>query len=99
MSDLYDGSATIRIGDDERVVRVRLSGHLDPIDGRYHWQGTVFDVLPDGAKPPQQVALSVGEILAQARITEVTPQGGYSVAGVGAPPFRLDDIDSAAPLP
>jgi hypothetical protein len=33
MSDLYDGPATIRIDDEERVVRVRLAGHVDPIDG------------------------------------------------------------------
>ena len=30
--DLYDGPATI----DGREVRVRLAGHLDPIDGQYH---------------------------------------------------------------
>ena len=92
MSDIYDGPATIRYGDGERAVRVRLSGHLDPIDGRYHWQGTVLEALPDGAKLPQQVTLAVGDISAEARITERTPQGGYSVAGVGAPPFALDDL-------
>ena len=54
VSDVYDGSATIRIGEDERLVRVRLSGHFDPIDGRYHWQGTVFDTLPEGAKLPKR---------------------------------------------
>ena len=35
----------------------------------------------------------------EARITEVPPQGGYSVAGVGAPPFRLDDVDYAVRRP
>ncbi len=55
MSDIYDGPATVRIGDDERTVRVRLAGHVDPIDGRYHWQGTVFDELPGGVKLPQQI--------------------------------------------
>ena len=93
VSDIYDGPATIRTDDGERAVRVRLSGHLDPIDGRYHWQGTVFEPLPDGIKLPQQVILAVGEIGAEARITERTPQGGYSVAGVGAPPFALDDLE------
>ncbi len=93
MSDIYDGPATIRNDDAEHTVRVRLSGHLDPIDGRYHWQGTVFEVLPDGAKLPQHVTLAVGDTEAQARITERTPQGGYSVAGVGAPPFALDDLE------
>jgi Domain of unknown function (DUF4873) len=93
MSDLYDGPATIGIGDEQRVVRVRLAGHVDPIDGRYHWQGTVFDALPDGVKLPQQATLSVGDNHAGARITELTPWGTYSVAGVGAPPFALDDLE------
>jgi hypothetical protein len=99
VSDIYDGPATIRNEDAERSVRVRLSGHLDPIDGRYHWQGTVFEALPDDAKLPQQVKLSVGANTAEARITERTPQGGYSVAGVGTPPFTLDDLEVDVPAP
>jgi hypothetical protein len=97
VSDLYDGPATIRIGDEERAVRIRLSGHVDPIDGRYHWQGTVFDTLPDGVKLPHQVTLSAGGHHAEARITERPPQGGYSVTGVGAPPFALEDAEYAVP--
>jgi hypothetical protein len=92
MSDLYDGSATIRFGELERAVRVRLYGHVEPIDGRYHWQGTVFEALADGVKLPQKVTLSIGDGHAEGRITERTPQGGYSVAGVGSPPFALGDI-------
>jgi hypothetical protein len=92
MSDLYDGPATVTVGDVERRVRVRLYGHLDPIDGRYHWQGTVFDPLPDGIRLPLPVTMSVGENSAEARITERPPQGGYSVAGVGAPPFSLGEL-------
>lgn len=92
MSDLYDGPATVCVGDLERTARVHLCGYLDPIDGRYHWQGTVFDTLPDSTKLPQPVTLSVGEKTVGARITERPPQGGYSVAGVGAPPFALDDL-------
>ena len=88
--------------DDESLVAVERTcasrlGHVDPIDGRYHWQGTVFDTLPEGAKLPQQVTLSTGDDHAEARITERPPQGGYSVAGVGAPPFALDDAEYAVP--
>lgn len=92
MSDVYDGPATVTTGGVERTVRVRLSGHLDPIDGRYHWQGTVFDALPDDLKLPQPATLSVGDNSATARITERPPQGGYSVAGVGSPPFPIDEL-------
>ena len=96
--DLYDGAATIRIGDDEHRVRVRLSGRLDPIDGRYHWQGTVFDALPDEVlKQSQPVTLTIGERSAEGRITERTPQGSYSVVGIGAPPYSLHDVEVVVP--
>ena len=67
-----------------------LTGHIEPIDGQYHWQGTVFDALTAGAGArPRTVTLTVGERSAPARITEQTPQGTHSIAGVGAPPYRL----------
>ena len=93
MSDIYDGPATVRLGDDERTVRVRLAGHVDPIDGRYHWQGTAFDELPGDMRLPQQITVSIGDQQAQARIVERPPQGGYSVAGVGAPPFAMEAVE------
>jgi hypothetical protein len=93
VSDIYDGLATVRIGEDEHMVRVRLAGHVDPIDGRYHWQGTVFDELPTDVRLPQQITVTVGDHHAQARIVERPPQGNYSVAAVGAPPFALDDLE------
>jgi len=90
-ADVYDGPADIRFGDDDRTVRVRLTGHLDPIDGRYHWQGTVFDALPaEVLRQSQPVTLTVGDRSAEGRVTERSSQGGCSVAGVGAPPYTLD---------
>jgi hypothetical protein len=74
------------------TIGMALAGHIDPIDGRYHWQGTVFDELPVDAKLPKQITVTVGDHHAKARIVERPPQGGYSVAGVGAPPFALDDL-------
>jgi hypothetical protein len=98
--DLYDGAAVIRVGDHERQVRVRLSGRLDPIDGRYHWQGTVFDELPDEALTQSRpVTVMIGERSAEARITERTPQNRFSVVGVGAPPYALDDVEVVVPSP
>jgi hypothetical protein len=98
--DVYDGAATLRLGDEKRQVRVRLSGRLDPIDGRYHWQGTVFDALPDGMLTnPRPVTVTIGDRSAEARITERTPQGRYSVTGVGAPPYALDDVEVVVPSP
>ena len=96
-NEVYDGSATVHIGDDTRDVRVRLTGHLDPIDGRYHWQGTVFDALPDDTAP-QRVRLTVGERTADARVAERTPWGTYSVVGVGEPPFALLEVEFTVPI-
>ena len=84
----YDGAATLTVAGAQREVRVRLTGHLDPLDGRYHWQGTVFDPLTgDTLKNPRVATLTVGERSAPARIIEQTPWGTHSVAGVGTPPY------------
>jgi Domain of unknown function (DUF4873) len=90
----YDGDATLTIAGVCHPVRVRLSGRLDPIDGHYHWQGTVFSSpsqpLPDEVlKQARAATLTVGERTAPARITERTPWGTHSVAGVGDPPYAL----------
>lgn len=93
-NDIYDGAATLILADTCRQVRVRLTGHVDPIDGQYHWQGTVFDQLPAGLlAQARSVNLAVGERSASARITEQTLQGTHSIAGVGAPPFALSDVE------
>ncbi|MDV3128887.1 diiron oxygenase [Mycobacterium sp. 21AC1] len=88
--DVYDGPATLHIpGLDDRPVRVRLTGHLDPIDGRYHWRGTILDTALDATGP---VRLTIGSRSVDARITERTAQGTASITGVGVPPFTLDDV-------
>ena len=80
-------STAVVLGDDEHTVRTRLTGHLDPIDGKYHWQGTVFGAQVDLPKRP--VAIATDARSAQARITEQTPWGSYSIAGIGAPPYEV----------
>jgi hypothetical protein len=84
---LYDGPATLRVADDDHSVRVRLTGRLDPIDGKYHWRGTVFGTLPDEVLKRPEGLLTANGRTAAARLTERSPQGGYSVTGTGAPPF------------
>jgi hypothetical protein len=83
----YDGAANLRIADDDHAVRARLTGRLDPIDGKYHWRGTIFGTLPDDVLKRPEALLTANGRTAAARLTELTPQGGYSVTGVGAPPF------------
>jgi hypothetical protein len=94
--DTYAGPATLTSADICLPVRVLLSGHIDPIDGQYHWQGTVFDPLPVDLRA-RAVTLTVGERGASARITEHTPQGTHSIAGVGVPPFAQADVELTVP--
>jgi hypothetical protein len=86
--DVYDGPAVLRVAEADHHVRVRLTGHLDPVDGRYHWRGTVFESVPDGLLTTPRVSLTIGDRCVQARITERTPWGTYSVTGEGTPPFH-----------
>lgn len=86
--DLYDGPATLIVSGSEIASRVRLTGHLDAIDGRYHWQGTVFDTLPDAARARSAgVTLTIEDRTVAARMVEQTPWGTHMIAGVGDPPF------------
>jgi cation diffusion facilitator CzcD-associated flavoprotein CzcO len=87
--ETYEGPATLTTTNICAQVRVLLAGHIEPIDGQYHWQGTVFDRLPVELVRARTMTLTVGEHSAPARITEETPQGTHSIAGVGAPPFPL----------
>jgi hypothetical protein len=87
--DSYDGPAMLRTADTAEHVRVALTGHIEPIDGQYHWQGTVFDEIPAELVRARELTVTVGERTAVARITEQTPQGTHSIAGVGAPPYPL----------
>jgi cation diffusion facilitator CzcD-associated flavoprotein CzcO len=95
--DVYDGPATLTSAGTSQQVRVRLAGHLNPIDGQYHWQGIILDeMVADLMTSTRTVALSVGTLSASARITEKTPQGTHSIAGVGAPPFSRTGAELAA---
>lgn len=86
-ADAYEGPATLTVDDSSQRVRVLLAGRVEPIDGRYHWQGTVFGPLSDAVKHARSVTVTIGERSAEARITEQTPQGAHSIAGTGEPPF------------
>lgn len=91
MSEVYDGPATVRVNEVDHRVRVRLTGHLEPVDGHYHWRGMVFELdTAVAARMPQPVHVSIGPCTAPARLTEVTPWGTFGVAGVGAPPYLLE---------
>jgi Domain of unknown function (DUF4873) len=91
--DSYDGTATLTAAGTCKQVRVQLSGHVDPIDGQYHWQGTIFGLLPADLTRARRVSVAVAEQNAPARIIEETSQGAHMIAGVGAPPFSVTDLE------
>ncbi|OBJ99087.1 hypothetical protein A5638_02375 [Mycolicibacterium fortuitum] len=92
--EVFDGFAILDNGEGDRRVHVRLTGHLDPIDGKYHWRGTILDAPTTVAAGP--VRLTIGTRTVDARITERTSQGMHSIAGIGAPPFELDEVEVSA---
>ena len=88
---IYDGAAVLTVEGDRCPVSARLTGHLDPIDGKYHWQGTVSGAPTD--LPIGSAQVSVEDRCASGRLVERTPWGSYSVAGVGTPPFELEQFE------
>ncbi len=96
--DLYDGPAVVTHDGTEQTRRIRLTGHFDPIDGRYHWQGMLYGELTGAKVTGSQVEIRIGAHRAAARVTERTPWGTLSVVGVaGYPPFPLDDVEVTLP--
>ena len=86
--ELYDGPAILTVDGHHVTGRVRLIGHLDALDGRYHWQGTVFGPLPAGPRSRAAGAtLTIEDRTVPARVVEQTPWGTHMISGAGDPPF------------
>ena len=81
----YDGPATIA----GTIVEVRLRGHFEPIDGRFHWWGRVAASEAIDAQhasgAPITLVTPYGE--APGRLTDLDPWGRFRVSGTGRPPF------------
>jgi hypothetical protein len=85
----YRGPATLRIGDTDVAVEVRLSARFEPVEGRIRWAGRTGP--DDGLR--ERVAGGLREALltiaAQrgVRLGEPDPWGGVRLSGVGTPPW------------
>jgi Domain of unknown function (DUF4873) len=93
---VYEGEALLTVEGRSAEVRVRLAGRLDPIDGKYHWQGLILEGKPlEGMASGRDVAVTIGSRSAVGRIAERTPWGTHSLVGTGEPPFDyyLADTD------
>jgi hypothetical protein len=96
--EVYDGPALLTYDGRDYQSRVRLTGHLDPIDGQYHWQGMLYADLPGDRVTGSRVDIRIGGHSAGARISQRTPWGTLSVVGVaGYPPFPLNDVEISLP--
>jgi len=87
-SGVFDGDAELDVAGACCPVRVRLTGHLSPIDGRYHWQGLAYGV-PEDISAGKPARLRIGARSADVRLVEKIPSGQLMVSGVGAPPYDL----------
>lgn len=96
--ETYDGPAVVTHDGRTYDSRVRLTGHFDPIDGHYHWQGTLYADLPGARVTGSAVDIRIGAHTAAARISEQTPWGTLAVVGAaGYPPFPLEDVEIVLP--
>lgn len=92
-ADQYDGPATLVVdGAGARVeicVDVRLRGHLEPVDGRFHWWGRIAGSpeVDTVARSGATAALRTPAGEATGRLSDPDPWGRFRITGVGRPPF------------
>jgi cation diffusion facilitator CzcD-associated flavoprotein CzcO len=88
--DGYEGPATLMAGGVRVAVQVRLRGHFQPIDGRYHWYGRVEpnDSLLGLLGPGRSHAvLTTPDGSATCELSDPDPWQRYRVTGVSTPPY------------
>ena len=85
----YAGPASRVVGDVRHAVRVRLTGSINPFDGHYHWQGTVYDAPAEVRSGSAAARLCVADVDVAARLVERTAGGHLMISGTGRPPFPL----------
>ncbi|WP_330181075.1 DUF4873 domain-containing protein [Nocardia sp. NBC_01503] len=92
----YSGPALLDAPGTELAVTVSLNGHVDPIDGNFHWYGRVS--APEGSDLPDpgrgQVFLTLpGGTPARGVLQERDPWGNLRIVGIGTPPFPLEQAE------
>ena len=95
--DGYGGPALLHVGEQTIEVDVVLAGHLEPLDGRYHWYGRVVkhDAVDDAKSGGATVVgLSIdGGPTAEGRLAEHDAWGNLRITGLGVPPFELEAVE------
>lgn len=99
--DGYTGPARLLVDGEELAVRVRLAGHLEPLDGRFHWYGRVdrsdaVVAAKDGGATRATLAVGAAAPV-EARLAEYDAWGHVLVSGLGAPPYPLPAVEVDLP--
>jgi hypothetical protein len=87
----YRGPATLRVGEADLAVQVRLSARFEPVEGRFRWAGRTAP--DDGLRERvggglREALLTIpGSPQRPARLSEPDPWGGVRLSGTGAPPW------------
>ena len=89
------------VGDRALDVVVHLDGHLEPLDGRFHWYGRIercdgLAAAKDGGATTADLAIAGGPP-ATLRLAEYDPWGHVQVNGTGAPPYSLETVEVDLP--
>ena len=91
--DGYEGPATLTAGNARVAIEVRLRGHFQPIDGRYHWYGRIepHDGLPGLVRAGRLSAvLTTPQGSAPCLVSDPDPWQRYRVTGISTPPFAAE---------
>ncbi len=90
-ADGYTGPATLVVAGAQIPVEVRLSGRVEPVDGRYHWAGRI---APQDAVSrlvrvgTRSASLRIGDGTPVAvRLGDVDPWGAVRVQATSPPPW------------
>ncbi len=98
--DGYEGPATLVAGGARVDVQVRLRGHFQPIDGRYHWYGRIEpnEAWPAcSARGRARAVLTTPEGSAPCELSDPDPWQRYRVTGLSTPPFAAQTATRGAP--
>lgn len=93
----YRGPARLSLDERDVDVTVHLDGHLEPLDGHYHWYGRI-ERCPELSAAKQAGAVTAwltidGRSPVPLRLAEVDPWGGVQVNATGVPPYPLEPVE------
>jgi hypothetical protein len=90
--DGYDGPAELIDGDTTIPIAVKVSGHFDPISGKYSWYGRVAasrEVAALVESGTRKVVLRTPHAQVETSLSDVDPWGRPRVEGFGSAPFEV----------